>query len=145
LDAPAVTKRRASPTTWKRGQSGNPAGRAPGAELVRQLLEPKRKELVERAIELAMAGDAQVMRALLDRLAPAPRSQHPAVLVAGLPEAATLTEKATAIVNAMGRGEISPDAGALMLGAVASAVRIVESEDLAARIAALEAMQAGAR
>lgn len=129
---------RTNRTTWKPGQSGNPHGRPSGTERVRQLLEDKREELVTRAVEMAMAGDAQVMRALLDRLAPAPRTQHPAVEIPGMPTNGTASEKAGAIVDAMGSGLISPDAGALMLGAIASAVKVREFEELEARLAALE-------
>ncbi len=139
-----TTKERSSPTAWKPGQSGNPNGRRPGAERVRKLLEPKSAELVKQAIALAMAGDGAIMRALLDRLAPAPRSQHPAVKVPGLSEAGTLTDKATAIVNAMGRAEITPDAGALMLGAIASACRIAETDELQRRVGALEQQKGNA-
>ena len=133
-----MTAKPAPPGAWKPGQSGNPGGRPSGAERVRQLLEPKRAGLLKKAVELAMAGDSVVMRALLDRLAPAPRSQHPATAIPGLADAGTLTEKAAAIVDAMGRGEISPDAGALMLGAIAGACRVAEFDELQRRVAELE-------
>ena len=43
-------------TAWRPGTSGNPKGRPPTAERVRKLLEPKSKELVERAIAQALAS-----------------------------------------------------------------------------------------
>lgn len=132
------TKRGASATSWKPGQSGNPAGRPAGAEKVRQLLEPKRAALVKKAIELAMGGDAVVMRALLDRLAPVPRSQHEAVAIPGLADATTLTAKASAVMDAMGRAEVTPDAAAMILGALSSACQIAEFDDLQRRLLALE-------
>lgn len=105
------------------------------------MLDPKREELVAKAISMALEGDAQMMRALLDRLAPAPRSQHEAVSVPGLAEAGTLSDKAAAILNAAGAAQITPDVAGLLLGAIANACRIVETDELRRRIDELE-MQA---
>jgi hypothetical protein len=123
---------------WSKGQSGNPAGRKPGAEALRQYLKPKTPELMAKALEMALAGDSQVMRALLDRIAPAPRSQHEAIKVKGLAEAPTLTAKATAIADAAGRGEITPDAASTLLQALAAACHVAEFDELQRRLTALE-------
>ena len=49
-----------------------------------------------------------------------------------------MSEKARLIVNATGEGIVSPDAAATLLGAIANAAKIIETEELAGRIAALE-------
>lgn len=121
--------------------SGNPRGRKPGVEKLRQFLKPHTEAVMQKALDMALAGDALMLRAILDRLAPVPRSQHDAVVVAGLAEAATLTERANAIAAAAGRGEITPDAAALLLNAIAAACRIAEYDDLQRRISALELEQ----
>ena len=131
---------------WKPGQSGNPKGRKPGAERVRQLLEPRRDELVQKAITLALDGDSKVLLALLDRIGPPGKSESTPVLVDGMAEAPTLTEKAQAVLGAVGKGEISPDVASTILGALASVGRIQETDELLARIEALETdCQAGRR
>lgn len=126
------------PTTWKKGQSGNPAGRPPTVEKVRKLLEPRRKELVDVAVAQALAGDMSAMRIVMDRLAPPLRAVGECVAVPGLAEATTMTDKAMAIYAAVGNGQINPDSASLLLTALAAVAKVVETDQLAARIQALE-------
>lgn len=131
-------KRKPTPSAWKPGESGNPKGRVPGVERVRQLLDPHREELVAKAVALALAGDGVALRLCIDRLAPPPRAETPPVVIPGLAEASSMSDKARVILNATGGGIISPDAAATLLGAIANAGKIIETEELAGRIAALE-------
>lgn len=124
---------------WKAGQSGNPAGRKPGIERVRQLLDPHREKLVQKALDMALAGDTIALKLCLERLAPLPRSEYERVEVPGLGEAQSMADKARCIVDAAGAGQISADAASMLLGAIASAAKILETDELAERIAALEA------
>ena len=133
-----MTKRKATPAAWKPGQSGNPAGRTPGVEKIRQLLEPKREELVAKAVEMALAGDATALRICIDRLAPPPRAESAPVTIPGLSEAKGLQAKAERIVEAVGQGEITPDVATMILGALSSYAKAVEVEELSRRIAELE-------
>jgi len=105
---------------------------------VRQLLDPHREALVAKAVELALAGDSTALRLCMDRIAPPPRAETPPVVIPGLSEARDMSEKARLIVNATGEGIVSPDAAATLLGAIANAAKIIETEELAGRIAALE-------
>jgi hypothetical protein len=107
-------------------------------ERVRQLLDPHREALVAKAVQLALAGDGIALRLCMDRIAPPPRTETPPVVIPGLSEARDMSEKARLIVNATGDGIVSPDAAATLLGAIANAAKIIETEELAARIAALE-------
>lgn len=139
-DRPVVESRRR--TTWQKGQSGNPAGRSPRVERLRQLLDPYQDRLVMKAIKMALAGDMMAMRLVLERIAPPPKPESAPVSIPGIALAKTMADKARAIVDAVGGGAISPDAGATLLGAIANASRIVESEEHARQIAELEAMVA---
>lgn len=126
------------PSRWKPGESGNPKGRVPGVEKIRHLLDPHREQLVAKAVELALAGDSVALRLCLDRIAPPPKAEAPPVVIPGLAEARSMSDKARVILNATGEGIISPDAAATLLGAIANAGKIIETEELAQRIAALE-------
>jgi len=127
------------PTRWKPGQSGNPKGRAPLVEHVRKLLNPHREELVRKALTLALEGDTTALKLCLERVAPLPRAELPKIDIPGLAAASTMSDKARCIVDAAGNGIISPDAASMLLGAIASAAKIIETDELAERIAALEA------
>lgn len=123
---------------WKPGQSGNPKGRPPVVEKVRKLLEPRRQELVDVAVARALAGDMAAMRIVMDRLAPPLRAVGESVSVPRLADAKTMSEKAFAIYDAVGAEQINPDSAALLLSALASVAKVVETDQLEARIQALE-------
>lgn len=59
---------------WEKGQSGNPAGRPKGIKdkraLFREMLEAKAPALVEKAIDMAMQGDASALRLCIDKILP---------------------------------------------------------------------------
>lgn len=120
------------------GKSGNPKGRTPEIGKVRALLEPRREELVQKAVELALEGDSIALRMCLDKLAPQPKATAEPVKVPGLCEADTLTDKAATILNAIGVGVIPPDIGAVLISALGNIARIAELDELAARVTEIE-------
>lgn len=123
---------------WLPGQSGNPSGRKPNAERIRQLLQPHQEALVAKAVALALAGDTFALRTCLERLAPPPRPESAAVLVPGLAEAPTLSGKAEAILAAVGNGQLSPDIGERLLTALAAYAKAKELDELQERVTALQ-------
>lgn len=123
---------------WKPGQSGNPSGRPKRIGVVRELLEKRRDDLVKKAIDLALAGDVGALRLCIERLAPPLRSISEPVVIVGLADAKTLTEKCEAIVRAVGKGAVSPTVAGELLGAVGSLAKSIETDELARRVAALE-------
>lgn len=123
---------------WKPGQSGNPGGRPKRIGQVRALLEPRREELVKKAIELALAGDVAALRLCMERLAPPLRPTSESVVIPGLADAKTMTDKCEVIVKAVGTGAISPTVAAELLQAMSSLAKALEVDELARRVAALE-------
>ncbi len=134
-----MTEGRDKTGKWLPGTSGNPSGQPANVRIIRELLEPHREALVAKAVALALAGDVTALRTCLERLAPPPRAEAPATVVSGLAEAQTLTEKAGAVISAVGSGEISPDTGERILQALASFAKVKEADELEKRIAELEA------
>jgi len=66
---------------FEKGQSGNPAGRPPGARhkatvAAEAMLDGEVEALTRKAIELALAGDTTALRLCLDRILP-PRCERP--------------------------------------------------------------------
>jgi hypothetical protein len=101
------------------GQSGNPAGKAPGtrnrATLLRAALDSEDGPAMARVvIDKALAGDAVTARFVLDRLEPRPRSRPieldlPAIDMTNRTRARDLVAAFDATVRAMATGEITPD------------------------------------
>ena len=132
-----ATKR---PGRWKPGESGNPAGRAPGSGEVAKLRASIAKHLpdiITRLVEAAKAGDAGAARLLLERVIPPIKATEQPVSV-DMPEA-SLTDQGRAVLSAAGAGNLSPSQAAQLLSGLGTLAKLVESDELAARIAALEA------
>jgi Family of unknown function (DUF5681) len=133
--------------TFQPGQSGNPAGKPKGARnhatrLVEALLDGQAHALGQRAIELAMGGDASAMRALLDRRI-APRKDRPvSIAMPKINTASDLISAAAALTTAVGDGEITPGEAASLSTLVANTAKAVETFELADRLTKLEEQMA---
>lgn len=125
--------------TWKPGQSGNPKGRTPGTgevAKIRQAIASRIPEVLESLVVRALDGDVGAARLLLERTVAPLKAIEPAMPIAMPGD--TLTEKARSVLDALARGEVSAGQAVAMLGAVGALARVVEVDELAARVAALE-------
>ena len=124
---------------WKPGESGNPAGRAPGTgevAKVRAAIAGRVPELLEAMMQRALAGDVGAARLLLERaVSPLNAAEMPQRL--SLP-AGTLTEQGRSVLKAVAAGELAPGQGAALVGALGTLARVVEIDELTGRVAALE-------
>lgn len=125
---------------FKQGQSGNPAGRPKGIVdkrwALRNRLENASETLVDEAIKRAIDGDSGLMRALLGRLvAPAKAETLPATFT--LPEG-SLSDQATAVMQAVSTGLIAPSTGGELLAALGQVAKIREADELLRRVESLE-------
>jgi len=124
---------------FKKGQSGNPAGRPKGigtAAKMRALLEPHAPRLVEKAVQLALDGDTTALRICIDRLIPAMKSRDEPITLEGLE--GSLTERGQAVIKGMSGGSITPGDASEMLRVLVSQARIVEIDELEQRLNVLE-------
>lgn len=125
--------------TFKKGQSGNPAGRRKGSSKVseyRALLEPHADKLVQKAVDLALSGDTVALRLCVDRLIPALKATEHPVKMTRLK--GTLTEQGNQVLAAVTAGKLTPSEGTSMLAALSSIARITELDELIMRIETLE-------
>lgn len=134
------------PGRWKRGESGNPTGRPVGIvdrrHKLRALIEGHAEELVGIAMDSARAGDTSALVALLSRAVPPSKPASPPIRF-DMPAGGDIASCARAVAEAMARGEIDPTAAREVLAALADVGRIVEVEELAERVRALESAQRG--
>jgi hypothetical protein len=131
------TKKR--PGRWKTGESGNPAGRPPGAGEVSKLraaIGARVPELLAAMMDKALDGDVGAARLLLERsIAPLKASEQTQSL--SLPDG-TLTQQGRAVLASVAAGELSPGQGAQLLSAIGSLARVTEMDELTTRITTLE-------
>jgi hypothetical protein len=119
---------------------GNP-GRKPGSKnkttlIGQELLKEAEEDLLRKAIEMAKAGDAPMLKFLLDRILPKERSiqvELPKLLLAS-----DAVDALGAIVEAIGTGQITPHEGASLATLVASYAQTIHVADLELRLDSLE-------
>jgi uncharacterized protein DUF5681 len=144
-----ATTRKAPPTAFKPGQSGNPKGRPRGvrnkATLAALALMTEEAESITRvAVEAALGGDLVAVRLILDRLVPPAKERH--VVLRGFPDTSTaagISAASVAVLEAVAAGELTPGEGSAMASLLESRRKALETQELEARIAALENSDTG--
>lgn len=124
---------------WRKGQSGNPNGRPAGTGKVaalRKQIEEHVPEIITALVAKASEGDAGAARLLLERVVPPVKATEQAQAIA-LP-GGSLADQGRAVLAAVAAGELAPSQGAALVAAIGSLARVVEVDELAARVAALE-------
>ena len=129
---------------FKKGRSGNPAGRPKGIAdkrvALRAMLEPHAEALVTKLVDLATNGDVAALRICIDRLIPPMKARDMPVQLGTMPE--TLADQGRTVLSAVGDGRLTPEQGSTLMQAISSQARIVEVDELERRVAALEGKQA---
>jgi hypothetical protein len=124
-------------------QRGNP-GRQHGArhkvtQAVEQLLAGEHEALSKKVIELALKGDTVALRLCLDRIAPPRRDAPISIALPSITHAAGLVEAGGAVAAALAAGDLTPEEAGRTMAVLQAQRQILETVDLAQRIAALEA------
>lgn len=129
---------------FKRGQSGNPAGKPVGARhtttrAVEALLNGEAEALTRKAVEMALGGDGPALRLCLDRIAP-PRKDSPvSFALPPIVTAGDTVQASASLLAAVAGGEVTPDEAGRVMALLTAHKSLVEAGDLEARIVALEA------
>lgn len=127
-------------TQFKPGQSGNPNGRPKGIKdrrtVFRELVEPHSDELVQKAIQMALDGDQQMLRLLLDRVLPAkPKDDliSNSFLVEG-----TMSDQARNIIKMLSDGQLALSEGIGLLKTMNQQIDLIEYDEIDRRLTVLE-------
>lgn len=125
---------------FKKGSSGNPAGRQPGqtpGAQIRKAIEERKDDIFKSVIAAAVGGDMQACKMLLDRITPPlkPIAQPVTVAVDG---GSTLAVQAAKVVSATLDGQIPPDIGSQLITALAAQSKIIEIQEMADRLERIE-------
>jgi len=126
------------------GNNGRPRGARHKATLaVEALLDGEAEGLTRKAVQMAMEGDTTALRLCLERIAP-PRKDAPVTVA--LPKVETARDAAAAagaVVEAVACGELTPAEATPIMALVEAFRRTLETAELEARVAALEAGTSG--
>lgn len=128
------------PGRWKKGESGNIAGKPKGSGKVQQLREAlgqRLPEIMETVVAQAISGDMVAARIVLERVLPALRpAEQPVALE--MPKGGTLTQQAQAVLTAAADGALGLGQAAQLIAAIATVGKVAEVDELEARIRVLE-------
>jgi hypothetical protein len=135
-------------TKFKPGVSGNPKGRKKGSRhkagiLLEQMLTGQAKALMEQALEIALAGDGQMLKTLIGKLLPDAKD-HPIDFQLPKVEAVEDLPKITsALLAAVAAGEIGATEAEKLSKIVSAHHEALKLVDINNRVATLEAQLKG--
>ncbi|HXC29016.1 MAG TPA: DUF5681 domain-containing protein [Stellaceae bacterium] len=127
---------------FRKGQSGNPAGRPMGSrnratQLAEAILDDNAGAIFEKLVELSLAGRETMLKLAAERIVPRRARTH-ALALPEVKSAADLATAMDAIMRAAAEGAITPFDAAELARMVETALRAFEIGDFDRRLATLE-------
>ncbi|HEX7822543.1 MAG TPA: DUF5681 domain-containing protein [Sphingobium sp.] len=131
-----------NPGQWKPGcPSPNPSGRPKGLPdkrlLATQQMLDEMRNIVAVLVGKALEGDTNAASLVLSRVMPSIKAQMERVCFSFSSDA-PISEQVAQVLDAIAAGEVAPDVGRLIIDSVARLADVRATEELAARIEALE-------
>jgi hypothetical protein len=128
---------------WRRGASGNKAGKPKGVRhkatlAAEALLEGEAEALSRKAVQLALAGDVSALRLCLDRIIPARKDRPVNFALPKMTEAKDAVAASAAIVAAVAAGELTPTEAAELAKVVDGYARTLQAVEFEERLLKLE-------
>jgi Family of unknown function (DUF5681) len=135
---------------FKKGQSGNPNGRARGSRnrttiLADQIFDEKlfgadkkAEALISKAIALAEGGDTACLRLCFERIAPVRKDRPVQFELPAMTEAKDAVNASASIVAAVAGGELTPNEAAELSKVVDGYARTLQAVEFEERLTKLE-------
>lgn len=126
------------------GVSGNPRGRPPGRPdrrlLATEQMLQEMRGIVSVLVAKALEGDSNSAAIVLSKVLPSVKAQMEKVEF-DFDANAPISEQVAQVLDAIAAGAVAPDVGRLIIDSIARLSDVRASEELEARIAALEEKQ----
>lgn len=129
---------------WQPGVSGNPRGRPPGRPdrrlLATEQMLQEMRNIVAVLVGRALEGDTNAASIVLAKCLPSIKAQAEKVNFE-FDATAPISDQVAQVLDAVAAGAVAPDVGRLIIDSIKSLSDVRASEQLEARIAALEEKQ----
>ena len=129
---------------FKKGQSGNPAGKKIGTQNKRtqlaKMLDPHAEGLINKTVELALSGDTQALKLCIERLIPK-ANNHSIQFDIGLENLEcndNLSSVGRRIITSIAEGHLSPEDGQKLFNMLDNQRRLIEHVDLVKKLEELK-------
>ena len=128
---------------FKRGQSGNPAGKKPGTRnkatmAALELLEEDLQAITKVCADKAKNGDLQACKLILDKIILKPREQVVDLELPKIKEVTEIPKAQMAIIEAVAQGKVAPGEGQIITAMLESYRRSILTVDFLAKLTAVE-------
>ena len=128
---------------FPKGQSGNPKGKPKGTRnrttlLAQNLLEGQAEALVEKMVQLALAGDLTCLRVCIERLVPPKRDAPIDIDLPDINATADIPKLFAVLTGKLREGGITPSEARALIDLAEAIRRLFEVTELEKRISALE-------
>ena len=139
----AKTDKKQKDHLFKKGKSGNPAGRPQGSRhtvsiLLDNLLSEEAEALTKKAIKMAKAGDRQTLRALLDKLIPNRKDSPVSIKLPEIGSTSDLSKVTSSLLSAVGDGQLTPSEAAGVARLVEVHAKTIQLAEIEARLTEVE-------
>lgn len=121
---------------FEKGESGNVKGRPKGVKdrrsIFRELVEPHKDKLMQKAVDMALSGNEQMLRLLLDRMLPVKPRDEPLPKIGGLD--GDIAEQCNKIISLVADGIITPADGNSLMNLLSTKIQITDVADMKRRL-----------
>jgi hypothetical protein len=130
---------------FRKGQSGNPAGRPLGARnattmAAEVLLQGEAERLTQKCIELALSGDTVALKLCLERIYPARKDRPVTFALPPITSPRDAADIAAAVAQAVAEGHLTPSEAAEIGKVIEIYVKAYQTAELNDRVARVEQM-----
>ena len=130
---------------FRKGQSGNPAGRPRGSRnsatlAVEAMLDGEAEALTRKAIELALAGDTFALKLCIDRIYPARKDRPVTFTLPPITSARDAADIAAAVAEAVAAGQLTPSEAAEIGKVIEIYVKAYQTAELVDRTVPIKQM-----
>ncbi|EFB42034.1 DUF5681 domain-containing protein [Parachlamydia acanthamoebae] len=128
---------------FRKGQSGNPQGKAKGTKnratlAAEQVLQSDLDNICHKLIEEALTGNIQAIRLVLDRVLPIKRDRDIKIRLPKLQTTDDAVKAMSLIIESVSCGNITPSEGEAMSKVVDAFVKAIQVYDVEKRVVKLE-------